>query len=206
MFGLPRLYVSAPGPEQLSRLRQASESEPLSYTALGATRLRETPAGFVADDDEIVLGEGRELFARASAEVARWSMFDLPWIRMFERQAPKQGQTVAFASRQLGLWTVHTCRVVYCVDEPDAFGFAYGTLRTHAVMGEERFLVRRDPHSDRVTFGIFKFSAPALPAVRMMGALARHLQRRFSVEACDAVLRAVSDRPVPLRPAHASAP
>ena len=36
-----------------------------------------------------------------------------------------------------------TCRVVAVVDEPDRFGFAYGTLPVHPEQGEESFVVVR---------------------------------------------------------------
>ena len=37
------------------------------------------------------------------------------------------------------------CRIVWVVDEPDAFGFGYGTLRGHPDEGEESFVVRGGP-------------------------------------------------------------
>jgi uncharacterized protein (UPF0548 family) len=52
------------------------------------------------------------------------------------------------------------CRVVYVVDEPNARGFAYGTLPGHPVSGEERFAVRYDPASESVYAEVAAFSRP----------------------------------------------
>ena len=42
-------------------------------------------------------------------------------------------------ARHLGLWTLSACRIVYVLDEPRRFGFAYGTLE-HVVRGEQDFV------------------------------------------------------------------
>ena len=47
-------------------------------------------------------------------------------------------------ARVLGMWTLNAARVVFVIDEPGRFGFAYGTLPRHVESGEERFLVERD--------------------------------------------------------------
>ena len=42
-----------------------------------------------------------------------------------------------------------TCRIVAVVNEPDRFGFAYGTLGTHPQRGEESFIVTRSGDASR---------------------------------------------------------
>lgn len=191
MLGLPVLSLRVPDTDLIERIRLASESEPLSYEAVGATERGPLPEGWIHDDDDIVLGRGPEVFARARAAVFGWHMFDPPWLCMPVREPPMAGLTVAFASRQLGLWAVHTCRVVYVLDTPDTAGFAYGTLRNHAVAGEERFCVRWDRESDQVSFGILKFSLLVSTGVRLVGGTARRLQQQFSTDACEAIRRLV---------------
>ena len=44
-----------------------------------------------------------------------------------------------------------TCRVASVVDEPNRFGFAYGTLPIHPEQGEQSFIVERD-EGGKVTF------------------------------------------------------
>jgi uncharacterized protein (UPF0548 family) len=53
------------------------------------------------------------------------------------------------------------CRVVYIVDEPNRRGFAYGTLPGHAEKGEELFVVRYDPATDKVYADVTAFSRHA---------------------------------------------
>jgi uncharacterized protein (UPF0548 family) len=53
------------------------------------------------------------------------------------------------------------CRIVYCSDEPNRFGFAYGTLLGHPERGEEAFHVVRGP-DDSVTAHIVAFSRAVL--------------------------------------------
>ena len=53
------------------------------------------------------------------------------------------------------------CRVVYVVDERDRHGFAYGTLPGHAESGEELFLVRYDPATEKVFAVVMAFSRHA---------------------------------------------
>jgi uncharacterized protein (UPF0548 family) len=124
-------------------------------------------------------------------------MFQLPWVRLRMPDGPPEpGRIVAFASRQWGVWAVNVCRVVYVVDDDDGtvarYGFGYGTVRPHAVAGEERFIVTWDRRSDEVSFGIWKFSRPAHLLVRWAGPLGRMVQRRFDRHALRAMRQAVS--------------
>jgi uncharacterized protein (UPF0548 family) len=194
VFGLPPLRPITPGESALRAFAHAHAAMALSYEEVGATRTGPMPSGFVVDEDQIAVGSGPEVFARARDAVRSWAMFDLPWLSMPDRTPPEVGNTVVFASWQLGLWAFNACRVVYVVDEPDEAGFAYGTLRDHGLSGEERFLVRRDPHTDAVTFSIVKFSRIVSPVVRLVRPAVRALQKRFSREACQAVRAAMEAR------------
>jgi uncharacterized protein (UPF0548 family) len=168
--------------------------EPWSYEAVGATA-SEPPEGWAVDEEQAEVGQGAQAFARAREAIRGWRMFDLPWLLLPSRPEPAPGVEIAFASRQLGFWSVNRCRVVYVIDEdgPDEarFGFAYGTLAAHAVAGEERFLATWDKRTDVVRFGIFKFSRLRHPLVRLVAPIARYLQRRFTTEAIGALARAV---------------
>ena len=125
-----------------------------------------------------------------------WAQFDLAWVTPHDRRVPLEpGATFAFVSRQVGLWSVNVCRVVYGIDERtdggQRFGFAYGTVGNHVVKGEERFVVDRDGDGS-VRFSIAKFSRPAHPLVRLAGPISRRLQRRFSVDALARMTRAAT--------------
>jgi uncharacterized protein (UPF0548 family) len=163
--------------EQVFRAHQGGV--PWSYGPVGATRST-LPEGWDHDAMEVVLG-GADRFDDARAALGRFVMFDLPWVHVHHGSGQRPGDLVTFHSWQYGVWMLHACRVVYAIVEPDRVGFAYGTLRGHAVAGEEQFAVHRS--AGRTLFTIRKFSRLAHPAARLAGPLARGLQRRFSVEA-----------------------
>jgi uncharacterized protein (UPF0548 family) len=77
------------------------------------------------------------------------------------------------------MWSLNACRVVYVIDEPERFGFAYGTLPNHIERGEERFLIERQS-DDSVWYDILAFSQPRHPLVRAGFLYARRLQKRFA--------------------------
>jgi uncharacterized protein (UPF0548 family) len=95
---------------------------------------------------------------------------------------------------QLGgvCWTTNVCRVVYVVDEPARFGFAYGTLRGHLLHGEERFLVEHNLADDTVCFDILAFSRPARLLARLGYPIVRWFQKRFGRDAKQAMLSATA--------------
>lgn len=175
-------------------LGEAPAPLPWSYEHVGATA-SSPPAGWTVDEEEAEIGHGATTFLRAREAIRGWRMFDLPWLHLLSRPEPAPGAEVAFASHQLGLWSLNRCRVVYVLDEdgPEEarFGFAYGTLAEHAVAGEERFLATWDKRTDVVRFGIFKFSRLRHPLVRLVAPVARYLQRRFTTEAIGALAQAV---------------
>ena len=114
-----------------------------TYTAVGATASL-PPADYVVDHTRIKLGQGEEVFMKAKAALGRWQQFRLGWVEVWSPETPIQtGEVVAVIARNLGLWWLNACRIVYVLDEPGSvsrYGFAYGTLPDHAGTGEERFL------------------------------------------------------------------
>ncbi|MCO4747374.1 MAG: DUF1990 domain-containing protein [Proteobacteria bacterium] len=164
------------------------------YEPVGRTRT-ELPDGWDVDVQRVELGDGMEVWLKAVNALSEWRQFDLSWVYPHDDTVPlRPGATFAFVSRQLGLWSVNVCRLVYVIDEQSGrrarFGFGYGTIGTHLVKGEERFLLERD-EGGVVSFEIRKFSRPAHLAVRLAGPLARHYQRRFSADALARVAQEV---------------
>lgn len=156
----------------------------LTYTDIGATRAT-LPLGWDHDEVSAEIGRGATEAARAEAGFRRWAMFDLGWVRPYRHDVPLvEGELVAFAARIFGLWTINLCRIVYVVDEDDGvvrrLGFAYGTLPSHGIAGEEQFLLTWDRSTDRVTFGLRKFSRFQHPLVRIGGWFTRRFQQRFN--------------------------
>jgi len=60
------------------------------------------------------------------------------------------------------------CRIVGVLDEPDSWGFAYGTLPGHPEQGEESFVVSIGG-DDVVRFRITAFSRPGEWIARLAG-------------------------------------
>ena len=85
-------------------------------------------------------------------------------------------------------------RIVGVVDEPDRWGFAYGTLPGHIEIGEEAFVVARraDGGTPTVVARITARSHAALPGARLLQPLLVPIQRRFAQRYLDAVAAAAA--------------
>ena len=111
---------------------------------------------------------------------------------MFPGAEPAENVAVVIAARLMGLWWINPCRVVYLINSVDRFGFAYGTLKGHAEMGEEQFLVRSDRASGEVIYSILAFSRPRHLLARIGYPISRAIQRRFGRASLQAMRRAIS--------------
>lgn len=129
----------------------------LTYPEVGATA-DQLPPGYHHTQVSARIGSGRERFEQAADAVMHWGMQRGAGLRV---QASSDVATVgAVLLVRIGLLRA-PCRVVYVVEEPDARGFAYGTLPGHPESGEERFAVRYDPGRDAVYAEVCAFSRPA---------------------------------------------
>ena len=188
------LCLRRPTAETVRVFLAAQANLDLTYPAVGATGTT-PPAGYVVDHTRIKLGEGANAFAAARTALERWDHFRLGWVEVGPPGTPIQvGQIVVVVARNLGLWWLNACRVVYVVDEGgpfQRFGFAYGTLPGHAESGEERFLVEWDRATGSVWYDILAFSRPRHLLARLGYPWSRRLQRRFARDSAAAMVRAV---------------
>lgn len=184
------IALREPGGRAVRALVDSIAGDPYTYPHVGATR-GELPPDYAVDRNATRVGRGKDDFERAKAAIADWVPFRMPWIRVHAQGPPGERIAVAVVARVLGLWWTNVSRVVYTIDEPARYGFAYGTLGHHAESGEERFLVSRDLDSDEVTYSILAFSRPRHPLARLGGPLARTAQRRFAADSLEAMRRAV---------------
>lgn len=106
---------------------EAQKAQPFSYAQVGATR-SDPPRGFTVDHNCARLG-GEPALEHAKTAIARWKMFDPGWLTVYPAGAPI---------------------------EAGRFGFAYGTLPSHAEIGEERFMV--ELRDGAVWYDILAFS------------------------------------------------
>ena len=170
---------SEPSDREIAKYISSQAKLPFSYADVGATRSN-PPAGYTLDHNRIELGSGPEVYRRAVAALKQWRQFELGWVTLVPHGVKVEtGAVVAVKARAGGMWSLNACRVVYVIDEPERFGFAYGTLPDHIERGEERFLIEQQS-DDSVWYDILAFSRPRHPLVRAGFPYARMLQKRFA--------------------------
>lgn len=145
----------------------------LTYTHVGATA-GELPAGYHHVRLSARIGSGRDRFERAAAAVMRYGMLRGAGLTVTATTEVAEVGTDVLGT--LGPFAA-PCRVVYVVDEPNRRGFAYGSLRGHAVSGEEMFGARYDPADDSVYAEVVAFSRPATWWSRLGAPVASMVQR-----------------------------
>lgn len=175
-------HVARPSAARVAQFLEEQRALPLTYDAVGAAGAGAAPAGFALDHNRQELGRGEAVFARACEALRSWRMFPA-WTAIESAAHPvapiATGDVIAVHVRALGVWWLNAARIVYTIDEPRGFGFAYGTLPGHAERGEERFLVEwRD--DDRVWYDVRAISQPRYWAARLAHPITRALQRRFA--------------------------
>jgi uncharacterized protein (UPF0548 family) len=169
-----------PDADRVQVHRDAQRSLALSYPGAGATRDDgPAPPGYDHDHNHEELGHGEVVFAAAREAIRQWRMFPAPLATIEPEGIPiAEGEIAGVVMRVFGLWFLNAARIVYVIDEPRRFGFAYGTLPGHVERGEERFLVEWRP-DDTVVYTIVAFSRPRYWLARLAKPIARRLQRRF---------------------------
>ena len=159
-------------------VREQATGGVLSYPEVGATA-GSLPPGFRHDRWRADLGadEG-DRFDRAAEALRHWRPQRGAGLRIFPDEPVAADATFALVVR-VGLAVATAAgRVVYVVDEPNRFGFAYGTLTAHPEQGEESFAVVRD--RGRVGFEIVAFSRPRHPLARLGAPVTRRMQLRVT--------------------------
>ncbi|MFE7234273.1 DUF1990 family protein [Streptomyces sp. NPDC002405] len=166
-----------------------------TYEEVGATREQgHCPPGFQPLHVRTRIGEGEEVFRRASEAVMTWEMHRALGVGIeasADRAAPGVDVTVTLAGVVRA-----PCRVVWTEQEPRRTGWAYGTLPGHPECGEESFLVDRTGDGT-VWLTVTAFSRPAKWYARAAGPAARGLQHAYA-RRCGTTLRKLcADIPEP---------
>jgi uncharacterized protein (UPF0548 family) len=186
-------YLSRPSRGSILEFVAIQKQEAFSYPEVGASR-QGSPKGYTIDHNRIRLGQGVSVFERAKMAIRQWKMFEMPWIELCWPDAPiEAGTTVAVLVSHYGFWSLNACRIVYVIEETstvEKYGFAYGTLREHGEIGEERFTVELDPADGCVWYDLYAFSRPTR-AAWLAYPFSRKLQRRFAKESKQSMLRCV---------------
>ncbi len=170
---------SRPSSDAIARFLDEQRGLTLTYAEVGYTRDAREPAGYANDCYREPLGRGAAEFAAARERVRAWRMFPAEWTAIEPPRAPiEPDRVVAVLVHALGVWWLNCSRIVYVIDEPRRFGFAYGTMPAHAERGEERFLVEH-LDDDSVWYDLRAFSKPSYWGARLAYPVTRRLQKRF---------------------------
>ena len=182
--------IHRPGESLLRDRLRALAGLPLTYWERGATAWQRMPAGYAHATTRGVIGRGEADWAAARHALRTWKVVpDGKWVEFYPEPRVRAGAQVMVCFRLMRLWWTSPCRVVYVVDEPHRFGFAYGTLPGHVEQGEERFLVERDPLTGEVAYEVRVMARARHPGARLLPGLVARMQRRFREESL-ATLRA----------------
>ena len=92
----------------------------------------------------------------------------------------------------MGLWWMNSARIIYTIDEPNSFGWAYGTLNDHVEMGEECFWIEKNENYE-VTYHIRAFSKPNYWMTKLAYPLARVWQKQFVKESMTYMQKVTQD-------------
>ncbi|MEY4531485.1 MAG: hypothetical protein RLZZ156_2206 [Deinococcota bacterium] len=167
------------------------KNQSLSYTHLEITKSSSLPVGFYLDQHRIKLGNSATVFRQAKAALKSWKAHQSSWIQAYPISTPLEiGQNVVIAVGIAKLQLLSGCRIIYVVDEPRMFGFAYGTLQQHPACGEERFLLEW-LEDDSVVFSLYAVSKPANWFYRLAAPITRRIQFLASQAYLQAMYKAV---------------
>jgi uncharacterized protein (UPF0548 family) len=172
-------HPNRPSAYDLQSIHESQQDQQLTYEGVGLT-LGEMPSDYHHLKAERVVGSGNALMERGREAIRTWTA-QAQMKLVLHPQVPDfaEGSVLVFALplSPTPFWATGACRIVKIVDEPQHFGFVYGTLPHHPESGEESFLVHHHD-DDRVSFTVTAFSrANALP-MRAAGPVGRIIQAR----------------------------
>lgn len=185
------IRLTRPSDDELRGFFEAAAEAEVTYPEVGATKNGELPSGYRLDRYERRLGSGDGVFERAVEALRTWQGHLGAGVDVFPSGARVvTGGTVVFVLRAFGLWTVSPCRVVYVVDEPSRFHFAYGTLPGHPERGEVAMSVSRNDGGD-VTARVVSFSRTVDPLALAALPLTRLVQKGVTSRYLDGLAAAI---------------
>ena len=128
-----------------------------------------------------MVGRGRAAFERCCEALGQIDNYPPSFTRVVRRPGELAPDSLfATVVEHFGFASVHPCRLIYVVREPDRYGFGFGTLPGHAESGEERFLLRLE--GEQVHYEVQAFSRPVGCLPRLGAPITRSFQLRFQRE------------------------
>ena len=188
--------LGRPSDDRLARTLADVRGTPLTYPDVGLTAELGTtgsagaavPDGFRVVQAVRTIGAGDADFAAACDAIRTWQLHLRQGFTVAPSRPPvATGTEVVTAVPLAGpLHVLAACRIVWTVDDPGRFGFAYGTLAVHPASGEEAFVAEQTSDGD-VRARVVAFSRPHHPLVRLGGPVARRQQARATEGYLDAI-------------------
>lgn len=191
--------LGRPSDDRLDRTLADVRGTPLTYpdvgltaelVAVGATGVAgaTVPAGYRMVQAVRTIGAGDGDLAAACDGIRTWQLHRRQGFTVAPSMPPlAEGTEVVTAVPLAGpVHVLAACRIVWTVDDPGRFGFAYGTLSVHPASGEEAFVVERTADGE-VRARVVAFSRPHHPLVRLGGPVARRQQARATEGYLDAI-------------------
>ena len=142
------------------------------------------PAGFHPLDVSAVIGSGRDVFARAGAELLNWAVqrksgLTVTGVDGLPAKPVQLGDRAALTVKVGPLPVRAPLLVVAVVREVNRIGFSYGTLPGHPESGEEAFVVSI-ADDDTVTLTIRALSRPTNWFWALGAPVAKFQQRKIT--------------------------
>ncbi|MEO7556373.1 MAG: DUF1990 domain-containing protein [Acidimicrobiales bacterium] len=169
------LLLRRPSDDDLGRLLDSARGSDVTYAPIGVS-LRAVDVAELTRRTWATALVGPDAFARAAAALDAWAVHRGAHLCVLADGPLEVGTHVAMVAPLPIGFVEATCRIVERVDEPDRYGFAYGTLPVHPERGEESFVVQRDAGGD-VRFTVVAVSRPVHPLARLAPPVAHALQR-----------------------------
>jgi uncharacterized protein (UPF0548 family) len=176
--------LRAPDARHLSHFLAHERTSLLTYTDVCGSLQPQMPGGYHHVRMATTLPGDATCWDHARDGIRAWAAHAGAGVRVAPDHAPiEEGTVVAVIVRFGPAVALGACRIVQVVDEPDLYGFAYGTLPSHPEQGEESFLLSRD--GDTIRFEIAAFSRPHDLLTKVGGPVARAVQRRATQQYLD---------------------
>ena len=183
------LRLGRPSDGELDRLLVSARGADPTYDHVGSTLDPERWSGAEVLERHLDVGSGRSAFEAGREALRSWVMQAGIGASIHPAGQPVEvGATLLVVLRRGRVHVIAPVRMIGVLDEPDRFGFAYGSLPGHPERGEESFVVEH-LGDDSVRASIRVQSEPGTLAARAAAPLVRHLQSA----AIDGYLCAIAD-------------
>jgi uncharacterized protein (UPF0548 family) len=183
------LRLRRPTSEQLAALLARCREDELTYRPIGGSLGGVVPRGFHRRTWTTEL-PGADAFDRGRDAIRAWAVHRGAGLDVLPDGLVTVGTNVAMSAPLPVGFVEITCRIVAIVDEPDRYGFAYGTLSVHPEQGEESFIVARSAGDAR--FDVQAAARPIHPLARLFSPIANRLQDAAARRYLAAMTAAVS--------------